>query len=77
MIQNVLNRSNFLQIWYNVDELIAAWDHLIVPAAELNSSATYQHDIVDVTRQVLQTMGSYYYTDIMAGFKNNDSSAFL
>lgn len=65
-----------LQTWYSSAELLSAWEHLIEARQTLNSSAGYNHDLADLTRQVLQYKGDQIYPFIMEAFELKDLIAF-
>lgn len=69
----VITRSPRLNIkpwfWYNTTYFIKSWDRLIKSADNLKDNEGFKHDLVDVTRQVLQILGDIYYPDMVKAFK--------
>jgi hypothetical protein len=55
-------------VWYNTTELAVAWDELLSASSELHGAANYRHDLVDVTRQVLQVLGGELYSTIVLAY---------
>lgn len=58
-------------LWYNPAELYKAWKLFIDAAPPLMSKETFQYDLVDVTRQVLQVLTSFFYQDIVDAFQKH------
>ncbi len=57
-------------LWYDPADLYKAWKLIIEADPSLRSKETFQYDLVDVTRQVLQVLTTSYYQDIADAFKN-------
>lgn len=55
-------------LWYDPADLFEAWRLFMEAAPSLMSKETFQYDLVDVTRQVLQVLTAYYYQDIVHAF---------
>lgn len=53
-----------------------AWDLLLSASDELKSSPAYLHDLVDVTRQVLQVLADKYYNYLITAFFIKDVDDF-
>ncbi|XP_056649230.1 alpha-N-acetylglucosaminidase isoform X2 [Diorhabda sublineata] len=62
--------------WYNYTKLFEAWDIFVKNADDLKDSPAYQHDLVDLTRQVLQVYGDIFYEDIIHHFNSNNIGKF-
>ncbi|CAG9765501.1 unnamed protein product [Ceutorhynchus assimilis] len=58
--------------WYNYTEVFNAWNSLILASDNLKNSPGYLHDLVDLTRQVLQDNGDIYYEKLVKTFRNKD-----
>ncbi|XP_055006392.1 alpha-N-acetylglucosaminidase [Boleophthalmus pectinirostris] len=56
------------ELWYEPAQLIQAWKLLMDAAPALMSKETFRYDLVDVTRQVLEVMTSWFYLDIIEAF---------
>lgn len=59
---------NFLQVWYDVNNVVEAWDELLNAISvntELHKQRTFQYDCVDMTRQSLQLLLDYSYQKII------------
>ncbi|KAI1280911.1 Alpha-N-acetylglucosaminidase [Halotydeus destructor] len=62
------------KIWYDVGDLMNSWS-LFNKAANvkiLKSSKTFAYDLVDLTRQSLQVIFTFYYNRTVQAFLNND-----
>ncbi|KAF5280152.1 hypothetical protein FQA39_LY18128 [Lamprigera yunnana] len=62
-------------IWYDFCDLMQAWNYFL-KADALSKSAGYLHDVVDVTRQVLQVLIDKYYKVIKKSYKLKNLEAF-
>ncbi|KAJ8976546.1 hypothetical protein NQ317_011809 [Molorchus minor] len=62
--------------WYEYADLFDAWDRFILAADNLKSSPAFLHDLVDITRQVLQVNGDIYYNKLISAFKDKNSDEF-
>lgn len=58
-------------LWYDPASLYKAWKILIEAAPSLISKVTFQYDLVDVTREVLQVLTTSYYKDIVDAFQKH------
>lgn len=56
-------------LWYNPLDLYKAWKLMVEVAPSLMSKETFQYDLVDVTRQVLQVLTTSFYQDIVDAFQ--------
>lgn len=56
--------------WYNTDDLFKAWRNFIEAADDLKASAGFRHDLVDITRQVLQVYGDMIYVKLIDVFNH-------
>lgn len=57
-------------LWYDPDDLFEAWRLFMTVAPSFMSKETFEYDLVDVTRQVLQVLTSSFYLDIADAFGN-------
>lgn len=57
-------------LWYDPADLFEAWRLFMTAAPSFMSKETFQYDLVDVTRQVLQVLTSSFYLDIVDAFGN-------
>lgn len=55
-------------LWYEPADLIKAWKLMMDAAPSLKSKATFRYDLVDVTRQVLEVITTWFYLDIADAF---------
>ncbi|KAK7919525.1 hypothetical protein WMY93_010809 [Mugilogobius chulae] len=55
-------------LWYDPGQLIQAWKLLMDAAPALMSKEPFRYDLVDVTRQVLEVMTTWFYLDIVDAF---------
>ncbi|XP_050508396.1 alpha-N-acetylglucosaminidase isoform X2 [Diabrotica virgifera virgifera] len=62
--------------WYNYSEVFDAWDIFVRNADDLKNSPGFLHDLVDLTRQVLQIYGDIYYPKIVTAFRDDDYTNF-
>ncbi|KAK4887646.1 hypothetical protein RN001_003917 [Aquatica leii] len=60
--------------WYDKCDLLQAWDYLL--QADLRTSDSYRHDLVDLTRQVLQVSIDEYYKTVRKSFKQRKVNDF-
>ena len=62
------------QLWYNASDLTAAWDRLVVGATadQVRASPNLQHDLVDVTREVLTGLLSQYNEQLIDAFQEKN-----
>lgn len=49
-----------------------SWKLFLTDNVNLKKSEGYKHDVVDITRQVLQYQGDQMYPKIIQAFKQND-----
>lgn len=56
--------------------MVEAWKTLLKASDSLNGSAGYLHDLVDLTRQVLQNNGDIYYNKMIAAFNAGNITEF-
>jgi len=61
---------------YDVPTLLRAWQALTECSGELEDLATYQHDLVDVARQVLMDLSNVFYADMLDAYHAHDREAF-
>nr|CAD7395905.1 unnamed protein product [Timema cristinae] len=64
------------QAWFNVSDVVSAWYHLLAASPHLERVPTFQHDLVDVTRQVLQNLGTSLYVIIVDAYRSKNISSF-
>uniref|UniRef100_A0AAR5QD42 Alpha-N-acetylglucosaminidase n=1 Tax=Dendroctonus ponderosae TaxID=77166 RepID=A0AAR5QD42_DENPD len=62
--------------WYEYSDLFDAWKALLMASDNLKDSPGYLHDVVDVTRQVLQNNGDIYYNKLVEAFTAKNISEF-
>nr|CAD7199109.1 unnamed protein product [Timema douglasi] len=67
---------DLLKAWFNVSDVASAWYHLLAASPHLESVPTFQHDLVDVTRQVLQNLGTSLYVIIVDAYRSKNISSF-
>nr|CAD7604254.1 unnamed protein product [Timema genevievae] len=67
---------DLLKAWFNVSDVASAWYHLLTASPHLESVPTFQHDLVDVTRQVLQNLGTSLYVIIVDAYRSKNISSF-
>ncbi|XP_077294468.1 N-acetyl-alpha-glucosaminidase [Arctopsyche grandis] len=58
--------------WYSKNDLMQSWKLFLTDDVNLKNSEGYKHDVVDITRQVLQYQGDQMYPKIIQAFKQND-----
>ena len=63
---------DILQNWYASEILLSAWDMMLMARNDNNESSLYKHDLVDITRQVLQLTADAIYLKILAAYTNKD-----
>ncbi|KAH1028716.1 hypothetical protein HUJ05_002046 [Dendroctonus ponderosae] len=68
--------NTFFQTWYEYSDLFDAWKALLMASDNLKDSPGYLHDVVDVTRQVLQNNGDIYYNKLVEAFTAKNISEF-
>lgn len=56
-------------LWYDPADLYRAWKLMVEAAPSFASKETFQHDLVDVTRQALEVLTTSYYRDIIDAFR--------
>jgi len=59
--------------------VILAWDGFIQASStdpELSKSANFQHDLIDVTRQSIQEMFHFFYSQLVTSYKDKNITAF-
>ncbi|XP_018324295.1 alpha-N-acetylglucosaminidase isoform X2 [Agrilus planipennis] len=57
-------------MWYENSDLFHAFETFLDASDSLADSETYKHDIVDLTRQVLQILGDEYHKKIVKAYKS-------
>ncbi|CAC5398841.1 unnamed protein product [Mytilus coruscus] len=65
------------QVWFDPEDLYAAWDLLILSADQYKNNTLYQYDLVDVTRNSLQIISIEYYNKMIASVMINKTEDFL
>ncbi|VDI13113.1 alpha-N-acetylglucosaminidase, partial [Mytilus galloprovincialis] len=65
------------QVWFDPEDLYAAWDLLILSADQYKNNSLYQYDLVDVTRNSLQIISIEYYNKMIASVMINKTEDFL
>ncbi|XP_063404451.1 alpha-N-acetylglucosaminidase-like isoform X2 [Mytilus trossulus] len=64
-------------VWFDPEDLYAAWDLLILSADQYKNNSLYQYDLVDVTRNSLQIISIEYYNKMIASVMINKTEDFL
>lgn len=64
-------------LWYDPADLFQAWKLIIEAASSFISKETFQYDLVDLTRQVLQVLTTFYYQDIVDAFQKHKMTELL
>ncbi|XP_037082679.1 alpha-N-acetylglucosaminidase-like isoform X1 [Pollicipes pollicipes] len=61
-------------LWYNTSDLAAAWDRLVTgaSAAEVRAAANLQHDLVDVTREVMSLLLADFFEQLRDAYRAGD-----
>jgi hypothetical protein len=59
-----------------MEDLLDAWTSLLAASDNLQNNPGYLHDLVDVTRQVLQVYGDEFYTGIVDSYTVGDVHSF-
>ncbi|XP_076052880.1 N-acetyl-alpha-glucosaminidase isoform X2 [Oratosquilla oratoria] len=64
-------------IWYEVKDVVKAWDIFVEESGnkDIASQPTFQHDLVDITRQILQIVTSELYMKIRTAYIQEVSQA--
>ncbi|XP_019869877.2 alpha-N-acetylglucosaminidase isoform X2 [Aethina tumida] len=62
--------------WYKSTYLYLAWDYMVAAADDLKESPGFLHDLVDITREVLQSNGDHYYNQMKQNLENRDLESF-
>ncbi|XP_076439884.1 alpha-N-acetylglucosaminidase-like isoform X1 [Babylonia areolata] len=60
-------------LWYDPNQLLKAWDNLLLGADQFSPNSLFLYDLVDVTRNSLQIYSLMYYTELIYAFKHNDT----
>ena len=57
-----------------MSDLVAAWDHLVAGATtqEVRASPTLQHDLVDVTREVMTGLLKQYHQRLVDAYEEKN-----
>lgn len=65
-----------MKVWYDPQDVILAWDYFILATTEPGfngtTSITFQHDLIDLTRQALQELFNVYYSKLVTLFQAKD-----
>ncbi|XP_038160453.1 alpha-N-acetylglucosaminidase [Cyprinodon tularosa] len=64
-------------LWYDPADLLEAWKLFMDAAPTFMSKETFQYDLVDLTRQVLQDLTSSFYQDIADAYANKKMAELL
>lgn len=59
-----------------MSDLLDAWTSLLLAADNIGNNTGYLHDLVDVTRQVLQFNGDIYYKKMLNAYFNKEIDSF-
>ncbi|XP_014663294.1 PREDICTED: alpha-N-acetylglucosaminidase-like [Priapulus caudatus] len=57
-------------VWYDVPQFLQAWDVFVSSADALKNVSTFRYDLVDTTRQALQLIAAYHYTELVGGYRS-------
>ncbi|XP_066253772.1 alpha-N-acetylglucosaminidase [Euwallacea similis] len=78
--QFVITKTPSLNIvpwtWYDPDVVIETWKTFLQASDNLKDSPGYLHDLVDLTRQVLQENGDLYYNKLISAFNDKNITEF-
>ncbi|XP_025111113.1 alpha-N-acetylglucosaminidase-like isoform X2 [Pomacea canaliculata] len=66
------NYNVLSDLWYDPELLFAAWDYFIQAIPDFLENDLFRYDLVDITRNSLQTVTLYYYSNAVWAFKTND-----
>jgi len=58
------------------ESLYGAWEHLLACADALKEQETYQHDLIDVTRELLVLYSEVAYQNMVRAYKTRNAAAF-
>lgn len=64
------------KLYYDPRKLWPAWDIFVAQSGDFEDSASFQYDLVDVTRQVLANYGKQVHAQMREAFKKEDKQAF-
>jgi alpha-N-acetylglucosaminidase len=61
---------------YNNQDLVDAWKLFLGEENNFAGVETYEHDLVDITRQLMSNQGVKLYTDMMSAYNAKDTAQF-
>ncbi|XP_015593025.1 alpha-N-acetylglucosaminidase [Cephus cinctus] len=77
--QYVITRHPSLKIipwsWYDRDQILSTWQVFLEGRYGRRNSTLYRHDVVDLTRQVLQLTADIIYTNVLNSFNKKNITA--
>ncbi len=59
--------------WYPLDDIVQAWDLMILAAPEMKGNPGFEFDLVDFTRQYLANLAAKYVSAGIEAFHSNNS----
>ncbi|XP_022916641.2 alpha-N-acetylglucosaminidase [Onthophagus taurus] len=65
-----------INYWYNPCDVYQAWNNLLKASDDFKDNPGYKHDLVDLTRQVIQLIGDNMYKEIIFVYKRKDTESF-
>lgn len=57
--------------WYNADDVFVAWEYMLQADDQFYSLETFNHDLVDITRQALQEISFIMYKKLINSYHDN------
>ncbi|KAJ8681692.1 hypothetical protein QAD02_017484 [Eretmocerus hayati] len=60
--------------WYDLRSFLVVWENLVKTNKETTKNILFEHDLVDISRQALQTTADFIYKDIQESFKEKNIS---
>ncbi|XP_076439887.1 alpha-N-acetylglucosaminidase-like isoform X2 [Babylonia areolata] len=60
-------------LWYDPNQLLKAWDNLLLGADQFSPNSLFLYDLVDVTRNSLQIVSLMYYTELIGAYNENNT----
>jgi alpha-N-acetylglucosaminidase len=60
------------QNWYNISDLLDAWELFLEASVNFPNNSLFNHDLVDITRQVLQNRADEIYLSIVELYKQKN-----
>lgn len=66
------------QVWYNVGDVMRAWDQILLAVDSkpfLAQVRTFRYDLVDLSRQALQLKVEFLYQQVLQTYATKDLSS--